>query len=260
MAVVRIRQSRSRLRHADIALVIGILGGAVLAVLVAVPFMLALQQDYTEAVANLNAVHSAEVSAMTEQHQTDISSLVETNQELSTEADILNEQLTVLATAGPDDQSVVNLALAQKYLYVIREAPVGKGVTLELLAYTDQLCREKNVNPHLVWAMVQHESRFMADATNPRTDARGLGQFIPRTGRAIYEDYLCLGTYSHQLAYDPYINIQMMVEYLRDINTRQSNNRDVLDEYGGYTAGQYYNEIAAYMNNVGTDPTITTYN
>lgn len=254
------RPRQSRLRRSDRKLLIGIICGVMIATILFVSFMMSAYELFTAEIEELNAQYVEEISTLNTQHLAETSELQATIQDLTAEVSARDEQIIAIQQIHEEEDTAVSLGLMKKYLYVIQDAPTNEGVTLDLIAYTDQLCRDRNVNPHLVWAIIYHESRYQANAHNPRTDARGLGQFIPRTGRAIYQDYLNLGTYSHDLAYDPYVNVELITEYLRDINTRCSNNRDVLDEYGGYTAGQYYEEIAAYMTNVGTDPTVMIYN
>jgi len=242
------------------ALLLGVLLGTALSIIVGISFFTYLQRAHDNKLMAMSSHYESTIQQLNAAHEEELSRAEAQISELTARTLELEESLETMQNLHTADSGTISMWLVKKYMYVIKEAPLNKGVTLDLIAYNDQLCKEKNVNPHLVWAIINHESRFNAKACNPETDARGFGQFIPSTAKSVYENMLKLGSYTHDLAYDPYISIQLIVEYLRDINTRQTNNVDVLNEYGGYTAGRYYREIKAYMDAVGTDATVTVYN
>lgn len=152
------------------------------------------------------------------------------------------------------------LAVLKKYEYVIRKAPANGGVSFGLLSHADRLCKEKNVNPHLVWSIVEIESSFKSTARNTSSDARGFGQFLKSTAKSIYEKYLCYGTYNHEFAYDPYIGIEMIIEYLRYLEDYHNGNIvSMIQNYSGDSGMSYYNKLSAQMKRNGYDISVIDY-
>lgn len=129
------------------------------------------------------------------------------------------------------------------YWYIFRDAPAGKGITLELIAYVDELCQQWDVNPQWMWAIYDLETGM-----NPKLDnaagsgARGLGQVMPGTGKNIWEKILKKGTYTHSIAYDPFVNVEITVTHIgRNIAIGSMSN--AIELYSGGGGSSYYNTV-----------------
>lgn len=153
-----------------------------------------------------------------------------------------------------------SMYILKKYDYVIDVAPVDGGVSYALLEHVDQRCKEKNVNPHLVWGIVNIESSFDTRARNAKSDARGFGQFLKSTGKSIYENYLGLGPYNHDYAYDPYVGLEMIIEYLHYLTEyHRGNVISMIQNYSGDSGMSYYNKLASQMKRNGYDISVISY-
>ena len=122
----------------------------------------------------------------------------------------------------------------EKYRYVIDE-----GFSTDLMLFVDEQCREWDLNPALVYSIIELESKFDPNADNPRSSARGLGQIIKGTGEYLWEDILGNpeGSYYHEMAYDPYINIQLMCCHLGSSFNRGCLLNEAIKAYSGGTSG-----------------------
>lgn len=153
-------------------------------------------------------------------------------------------------------------ALYHRFWYVIKNAQISDGITMDLIEYADAMSQEFNVNPHLVWNIIELESDYDIDIYNTTTDAGGLGQFMESTGRYVYETLLGHGpgTYDHHTtAKDPYANVSMTAAYLRYLLDRYNGDlRTSLREYSGGST-TYYDVIVSRMRSVGYDISVTTY-
>ncbi|MGB9613492.1 MAG: lytic transglycosylase domain-containing protein, partial [Candidatus Margulisiibacteriota bacterium] len=99
------------------------------------------------------------------------------------------------------------------------------------------------LDPYLVLAVIREESRFHAQATS-RSNAKGLMQIIPKTGKGIAQK-LKIKNYRTSKLYDPSLNIKMGSFYLASLLQRFSNN--VYLALAGYNGGP--SRINSYVNN-----------
>lgn len=269
---LRLRSISKRQLRDERMLLIGLIVGFITAMIVCMLTLVIMHgihkvelTHYGEEIIQLQEEHEAELKQLQEEvdkykqqyeeldsnYQSDISEQEETIQKLQKEI---------------EDDSLLDFTLAKRYYYVIKEAPENGGVTLDLIKFTDDLCAEKNVNPHLVWAIVDVESDYNTTAASSKSTARGLGQFLASTGKIFYEDsrFMNRGTYSHDYAYDPYINIEMMIWYLEYLSDSYGADLlTMLQFYSGDTGGKsYYNKVVAELNqyNLGMSVTYPYYN
>ena len=131
--------------------------------------------------------------------------------------------------------SPATIDLATKYEYVMYDWQGPSDVTIELVEYGYDLMVSKNMNPDILFAIIEVESQGHANNVNTSSGASGLGQFMKGTGKYIYEDVLKLGTYDHSITpLDPKVNIQMMVAYLEILhNQKDGNVKEMLRSYSG---------------------------
>lgn len=148
--------------------------------------------------------------------------------------------------------------IARKYWYVFRDAPDNSGLTMDDMVYLDSLCKERDLNPHIMWCIYDNESGYTEAIDNySGSSARGLGQVLKSTGESIYENILQLGTYSHEYAYDAQVNMQITVELIdRNIDSGLYN---AIALYSGDSSGGYYNRILATATDHGVSLSDTGY-
>ena len=148
--------------------------------------------------------------------------------------------------------------MARKYWYVFRDAPDNSGLTMDDMVYLDNLCKERDLNPHIMWCIYDNESGYTEVIDNySGSSARGLGQVLKSTGESIYENILQLGTYSHEYAYDAQVNMQITVELIdRNIDSGLYN---AIALYSGDSSGGYYNQILATATDHGVSLSDTGY-
>jgi soluble lytic murein transglycosylase len=68
------------------------------------------------------------------------------------------------------------------------------------------------IDPWLILGVIRQESAFNARAIS-RSDARGLMQLLPSTGREVYQR-IGLGGYRNDLLFDPQLNVRLGAQYL----------------------------------------------
>jgi soluble lytic murein transglycosylase len=72
--------------------------------------------------------------------------------------------------------------------------------------------KDARLDPWLVLAVIRHESAFNARAVS-RSDARGLMQLLPSTGREVYQR-IGLEAFRSDLLFDPQLNVRLGAQYL----------------------------------------------
>jgi soluble lytic murein transglycosylase-like protein/TolA-binding protein len=72
--------------------------------------------------------------------------------------------------------------------------------------------RPSRLDPWLVLGVIRQESAFNPRAIS-RSDARGLMQLLPSTGREVYQR-LGLGGFREDLLFDPHLNVRLGAQYL----------------------------------------------
>lgn len=124
--------------------------------------------------------------------------------------------------------------LTEKYSYALYDTG-GRRTDLDeyLLNVLEDSCEENGVNPHVMLGIIMTESEGHANAKNKNSSATGLCQFLSSSGKWTYEVLLGngTGTYTHDMAYNPEINIRMGAAAMG---------------YWLKTKGNYYNAIQAY--------------
>lgn len=93
------------------------------------------------------------------------------------------------------------------------------------LAYWElvqQKASERELDPHLILALIRQESLFDARARSPAT-ALGLMQMIPPTAARVAKQ-LGLPAPTQEKLFDPELNVNLGTQYLKDLMQRYSNN------------------------------------
>lgn len=194
-----------------------------------------------------------QVGAVETRYKTEVSNL---NAQIDGQNVVIEAMENTLNQERADSAEMFELA--RKYWYVFRDAPDNSGLTMDDMAYLDNLCKEKDLNPHIMWCIYDNESGYTAVIDNfSGSSARGLGQVLKSTGKAMYENIMKLGTYSHDMAYDPQINMNITTTMIdRNIDSGLKN---AIALYSGDATGAYYNKILATAANHGASLSDTGY-
>jgi tetratricopeptide (TPR) repeat protein len=102
--------------------------------------------------------------------------------------------------------------------------------------YWDQIvsqAKKHHQDPYLILAIIRQESAFQPWAISP-SDAQGLMQILPSTGRFIYQQW-GKTNFSHQNLFDPNLNISLGVWYFNYLWHRF--NQSIILALAGYNAG-----------------------
>lgn len=232
--------------------------GLTIAMMIAMVAIMVVAMDavssyYQNQINKISQTYAQNLEVLETKYQGQIDELNATIEEQNT----LVETLTAETTAQRADSAEM-FELARKYWYVFRDAPDNSGLTMDDMAYLDNLCKEKDLNPHIMWCIYDNESGYTAVIDNfSGSSARGLGQVLKSTGKAMYENIMKLGTYSHDMAYDPQINMNITTTMIdRNIDNGLKN---AIALYSGDATGAYYNKILATAANHGVSLSDTGY-
>lgn len=205
-----------------------------------------IQSDHTIQIQQIRSDYEAQIEELTASYNAQL-------EEQAAQIELLTEQVN---QRSADSNELFELA--RKYWYVFRDAPDNSGLTMDQIVLIDDLCKEDNLNPHIMMCIYKQESGFTSVIDNyGDSGARGLGQVMPATGKSIYENILGLGSYTHDMAYDPSVNILITEELIaRNIDGGLYN---AIACYSGDSSGGYYSKLLSVANGYGVDITNTSY-
>ena len=183
--------------------------------------------------------------------------------EVETKTLELQEQLDELNRIfqESDEQADADFALLRKYWYLLRDAPNNGTINLDHIRYLDNQCRKWDINPHWMWFIYYHESRWITTAINSSSGARGLGQVMPSTGKYMWETVMghSGGSFSYSSLDNPYVNIEITVMHLgRDIKNGSSF-LQAMDHYSGGIGQQFINECISMARSHGVTISASNY-
>lgn len=188
--------------------------------------------------------------------QQELDSIIAEIEEKKSELDSINNQIE----SEQDKLDTINeeTSLLDSYDYVLYDLAGNRNdMTLELVQLGVDKCKEKNINPDLLFGIIMVESQGYASVTNSSSGAAGLGQFMPTTGKYIANTYLNID-YDHSTTpYDSSTNISMMVEYLSYLSDKY--NGDIISmikEYSGGDLNFAYSYYSKVCSAVGKDSLI----
>ena len=139
--------------------------------------------------------------------------------------------------AERNEQYRAEFTTLAKYWYVFKNALPRSTVTPEMIIYLDTKCQERNVNPHMMWIIYYLESKWDETAVNSKSNATGLGQIIPSTGKAYWLNILKHDSFSTSMLLDPYVNIDITVEHIaRDLQAGKGLS-GAINHYSGGASG-----------------------
>ena len=158
----------------------------------------------------------------------------------------------VLAGLGRRRDSIQSLACAFPALGKSHQSSVPEDALrlyypLDFSEVIARRARERDLAPHLVFAMIRQESAFDMSARS-RAGARGLMQMMPATGRELAGR---LGLrYSSDRLSDPDYNIRLGTLYIRQVLDMFDGNVELA--LAGYNGGPY--RIKRLWRQAGTNP------
>ncbi|NLY44897.1 MAG: lytic transglycosylase domain-containing protein [Tissierella sp.] len=103
----------------------------------------------------------------------------------------------------------------------------------DYIDYINKYAKEYDVDPLLVSAIINVESKYNKDAVSPK-DARGLMQIGPTTGKWAGEE-LNIENYNENMLFIPEINIRIGIWYLSKLESEFGDNLDLI--LAAYNAG-----------------------
>lgn len=233
------------------------------------------------AVLGIEVVYSIQVQELQSQIRTledENHQLALANTELKTDRDtsliILEEVSKIAVELDTDNIKLMNTIdelndtiewyesreeLFNKYEWALLDGSNRTDITYDNILMLQNLTEEENISEDvvdLILALSMTEARGNEDAKNPESSASGYGQFLYGTAKFVYEKLMGngSGTYTHDMALDGELNLQMMVYYLEYLGDKYGNNITmVMDEYRGEHNLDYNRKVDRYLAKAGTD-------
>lgn len=165
--------------------------------------------------------------------------------------------VTLKHTVDTTDKTVDRIM--NKYWFVYRDRPANSTMCYSHLLKLDETAKKVDINPYLVLSMFKLESQWNSQAKNAVSTARGYGQILEGTGRAVWTKILNKSGYSHDMALDPYINIEMGTSYLAYKVHAEGLNNALIGYSGNCIGDKYITIVQNNMKNMGKDFNVTKY-
>lgn len=118
-------------------------------------------------------------------------------------------------------------------ILIIALSAVAFLFPLDYVEYISKYAKEYDIDPLLVSAIINVESKYKKDAVSPK-DARGLMQIGPTTGKWAGEE-LNIENYNENMLFIPETNIRIGVWYLSKLESEFGDNLDLI--LAAYNAG-----------------------
>lgn len=216
--------------------------------------------SYEAQIEQLNIDHETEVTRINDLHRAQVKALNAQIKELKDEVSRIEIEYESYKT-NMENENGVSFATLCKYWYIFKNATPDCGLTPGMIIYADKLCQERDINPDYVWTIIYMESRYHTDAASSLSTARGLGQLLQSTAKSIYENYMGHGpgTYDHNMAYDGYTNLEIIVAYLEYLKVNYGSPEVMINGYSGDQTSGYYNRLIQLMWDRGHNPGDITY-
>lgn len=143
--------------------------------------------------------------------------------------------------------------LDKKYAPYFYSDGERNDMTVELFYLIETECAKYNLDPYVMVGVIMTESRGHIRAHSSSSTATGLCQILRGTGRYVYEDWMGhgSGTYNHNMAYNPELNIKMGVCLLGTMAQQKGLYRAIQSYRGKTDISGYCASINKYMGMSG---------
>ncbi len=144
--------------------------------------------------------------------------------------------------------------LYDKYEYVLFDNGKRTDMKYSMVAYGEEIMKKENIDPNMLFGLVMVESRGVEKAQNPTSSARGFCQLIDTTAKSLYEKVLNKGPYTHDYAFNGYINLELGAKLIsRNMREYKGNTYTTIQLYRGVTdARSYYASVDKFVSRGGT--------
>lgn len=130
-------------------------------------------------------------------------------------------------------------------------------ITYDQIDMLESLAAENGLSEDavaLVLAIAMNESRGQEDSKNPNSTATGYCGILNTTGKYLYEDIMGnpAGSYSHDMAYNGYINLELSLQYIKYLNDMYGGDvLRVVNGYRGYYDAAYDSALDSNLQKAG---------
>ena len=209
------------------------------------------QQDIVTVVNAYNTLYN-DTMALTDMNV----ELAKDNEELSKKANTDNEELEDLRHRA-ELYDKYNYAIINQMDPNLPEDQKRTDITYDQIDTLESLAAENGLSEDaaaLVLAIAMNESRGQEDAKNPSSTATGYCGILNTTGKYLYEDIMGnpAGSYSHDMCYNGYINLELSLQYIRYLNDMYGGDvLRVVNGYRGYYDAAYDSQLDANLQRGG---------
>lgn len=143
------------------------------------------------------------------------------------QAEVRQEQTTT--AEQPTTTAIVEVEIVETVAepaYKLRDIPLDEELQIWVFDY----CKDKHINPYLVFAMCERESNYNADAVGDRGNSLGIMQIQPKWHQERMDRLGCTDLLN------PYQNVTVGIDILLDLYSKNEDTAWVLMAYNGGVA------------------------
>lgn len=190
------------------------------------------------------------ITAKIEAQELKIKELTIENSKLNGSNILITEEYNNVISSYVDTISELRVQISalthrnETYDPIINRSKIYKKVDTSYMNYEFvssifNLAKTKNIDPYIIFAIIDTESNFNANAKSKYASAIGLGQITDFTGKFIHNGLLKKKTpYVHDMLLNPSLNVSYMIEYLVYLtNKHKSYDRAIKEYCGGFMKG-----------------------
>ena len=151
-----------------------------------------------------------------------------------------------LTKLSSTNSKLVRLSRLQKIRRVYKHVPMNPDHVLIVV----DLCYQYGVDPDLVLALIEVESHYKQYAKNKTSSARGYSQMISSTARSLSKKLGYKSYVHHVHAYDPNINLHLMVYYVSYLLNTSNSLQSALVKYRGCNDQPYIRKVLSVRSSI----------
>lgn len=160
------------------------------------------------------------------------------------QAEVMQEQTTTAeqpTTTAIVEVETVEMQTVAEPTYNLCDIPLDEELQIWVFDY----CKDKHINPYLVFAMCERESNYNANAVGDRGNSLGIMQIQPKWHQERMDRLGCTDLLN------PYQNVTVGIDILLDLYSKNEDTAWVLMAYNGGMAYAYkqdkLSEYAEYI-------------